>query len=252
LRLAYGRLDTNGVLSADSLLTLNGSTAREITRVYGRTDADLTYAGVDTRFFHPYPDEELTDLRERIGPGPCVVHSTDFSPIKRTDLAVEAFAVAAQKQPDAILAVTSTRDEPREVAAMMAHAERLGVAHQVRYLGYVAYEDLPRLYSLADVLLQTGTSSGSGATTMSLPVKEALACGTPAVRSHATDEDVEDGISGYLVDPRDARDTGLKLAGLLADRERNREMGEQGRRRIVERYNWDAVVDVVVQALDRA
>jgi glycosyltransferase involved in cell wall biosynthesis len=245
----YGGIDRQGVTGADRLLTLNAMTARQIERVYGRADAIPALAGVDLEFFHPYEGTELEDLRTRLGDGPFVIHSTDFSPIKRTDLALRAFQVAAREVPSATLLVTSTRDERKDVERMLADARSLGIEGRVHYLGFVPFGDVPRLYSLADVLLQTGTSHTSGATTMSLPVKEALACGTAVVRSGATDEDVEDGVSGYLVDPRDSEETGLSLARLLSDRDLARRMGEAGRRRIVETYNWERVVDVFEEAL---
>jgi glycosyltransferase involved in cell wall biosynthesis len=84
---------------------------------------------------------------------------------------------------------------------------------------------------------------------MSLPVKEALACGTAVLRSHATDEDVEDGVSGYLVDPADTAATGAKLRELLADRSRAAAFGEAGRGKIAELYRWDRVVDLVEEAI---
>lgn len=249
LRIAYRGLDAHGVRSADRLLTLNEATAAQIERVYGITGAEPTYAGVDTEFFHPYADEELADLRARHGDGPIVIHSTDFSPIKRTDLALRAFAAAGPGNgtPPRLL-VTSTREDPRTERELADLARSLSVADRVEFLGFLPYEDLPRYYSLADVLLQTGTAAGSGATTMSLPVKEALACGTAVVRSRATEEDVVDGVSGYLVDPADVEATGARIAALLRDRARAREMGEAGRRRIVERYDWDRVADIVLRA----
>jgi glycosyltransferase involved in cell wall biosynthesis len=247
LQRAYGPIDRGGIERADRLLTLNRATAEQVERVYGRAGAVPTYAGVDAEWFHPYSEEELRDLRERHGSGPLAIHSTDFSPIKRTDLALRAFAAAAV--PRAKLLVTSTREDHGGLEEMRRLAAELGIGEQVEYLGFVSFADLPRLYSLSDALLQTGTAAGSGATTMSLPVKEALACGTPVVRSRATDEDVEDGVSGFLVDPHDFDGTGRRLAVLLTDRERGRQMGEAGRRRITELYRWDRVVDVVLDAL---
>lgn len=248
LGLLYGRLDREGVGGADALLTLNKVTADAIERVYGRADAVPIYAGVDLDFFRPYSDAELADLRARHGSGPFAIHSTDFSPIKRTDLALEAFAAAGVDE--ARLLITSTIDDAGGLAAMRAHAERLGIAGRVEYLGFVAYDDLPRYYALADVLLQTGTSLSSGATSMSLPVKEALACGTAVIRSHATDEDVEDGISGYLVDPADTRATGARLAELLRDPARAAAFGRAGHERMAGLYRWEKVVDAVIEAID--
>jgi glycosyltransferase involved in cell wall biosynthesis len=249
LRIAYRGLDARGVRGADRLLTLNEATAAQIERVYGITGAEPTYAGVDTQFFHPYGDSELADLRARHGDGPIVIHSTDYSPIKRTDLALRAFAAAGS--PDGTpprLLVTSTREDPRVQRELAELARSLSIADRVEFLGFLPYEDLPRYYSLADVLLQTGTAAGSGATTMSLPVKEALACGTAVVRSQATEEDVVDGVSGYLVDPSDVQATGSRIAALLSDRGRARDMGEAGRQRIVELYDWDRVADIVLRA----
>lgn len=250
LRTAYGNVDRRGIEAADALLTLNEATAKQLRLAYGRDDAVCTYAGVDTDFFKPYSADETRELRDRLGDGPLVVHSTDFSPIKRTDLAIEAFAVAARAVPEARLAITSTREDPPELDRLMARAAILGIADKVTYLGFLPFADLPRLYSVADVLLQTGTSAVSGATTMSLPVKEALACGTPVVRSGVTGEDVEDGISGYLVDPTDSATTGARLATILGDKALATAMGEAGLKRITSMYTWDRVVDVVENALE--
>lgn len=248
LGVLYGRLDRKGVADADALLTLNKVTAASIERVYGRADAVPIYAGVDLEFFRPYGDEELADLRARHGNGPFAIHSTDFSPIKRTDLALAAFAAAGVD--DARLLITSTIDDRAGLAAMRAQAKALGIANRVEYLGFVAYDDLPRYYALADVLLQTGTSVNSGATSMSLPVKEALACGTAVIRSHATDEDVEDGISGYLVDPADTATTGARLGELLRDPAMAAAFGRAGHERVSGLYRWEKVVDAVNEAID--
>jgi glycosyltransferase involved in cell wall biosynthesis len=246
LHAAYGRIDRSGLEDADAVVTLNKSTQAQISRVYGRDDSVTAFAGVDTALFRPYGADEVRDIAERFGCGPLVIHSTDFSPIKRTDLAVRAFAEARSEVPDARLIVTSTRQDAPSEAQIRRLTRELGVEDQVIFAGFLAFEDLPRLYSAATVLLQTGTSAGSGATTMSLPVKEALACGTPVVRSGATDEDVEDGISGYLIDPRDVATTGARLADLLRDPVRADQMGLAGRERIGRTYTWDRVVDVVL------
>lgn len=247
LRTAYGRVDAAGVRGADALLTLNSATAGSLEHVYGVRDAQATLAGVDTEFFHPYRDDQLADLRARHGSGPIAIHSTDYSPIKRTDLALRAFAAA--QVTDATLLVTSTREDPAALAELERLAQDLGIRDRVEFLGFLAFEDLPRYYSLADVMLQTATAAHSGATTMALPVKEALACGTPAVRHASTREDVEDGISGYLVDAEDSRTTGERTARLLRDRERSRRFGEAGRERVVELYRWERVVDIVEAAI---
>jgi phosphatidylinositol alpha-1,6-mannosyltransferase len=241
LRRSYGWMDVQGIRHADRVMTLNETTAQHIAKVYKRTDTTLLLGGVDTTVFRPYPEAETADLRERFGSEPICVHSTDYSPIKRTDLAIRAFAAAHSSVPSARLVITSTREDRRAEARLRQQADALGIADRVTFAGFLPFEDLPRLYSMAVVVLQTGTSGGSGATTMSLPVKEAMACSTAVVRSDATSEDVVDGVSGFLVDPADSSATGQRLALLLGEPDRAREMGRAGRDRIVNEYSWEAV-----------
>lgn len=246
----YSWVDVRGIRAADVLLTLNRVTRDEIGKVYGRDDARPIYAGVDLSVFHPFDPDDLADLRERFGAGPLVVHSTDYSPIKRTELALRAFAAAARAVPGSRLVITSTRPDGAAEARLSRLAVSLGIVDQVDFAGFLPFEDLPRLYSLATVLLQTGTAARSGATTMSLPVKEAMACGTPAVRSHTTDEDVEHGVSGFLIDPADAEGTGSALAALLSDPVRARAMGQAGRAMVARTYDWDRVAEAILEAID--
>lgn len=243
----YGGLDARGVRSADELLTLNEVTRKSIARTYGRDDATPVFTGIDHDHFHPFAKAELADLLARFGDGPIAVHSTDFSPIKRTDLALAAFAKAAVA--DSKLLVTSTIDDRAGIDRMFKQARSLGIERRVEYLGFVDYDDLPRFYALADVLLQTGTSLNAGATSMSLPVKEGLACGTAVIRSRATDEDVEDDVSGYLVSPEDSSATGERLAQLLTDRDKAARFGAAGHVRMLDLYRWDRVTDVFEAAI---
>lgn len=84
---------------------------------------------------------------------------------------------------------------------------------------------------------------------MSLPVKEAMACGTAVVRSATTDEDVEDGLSGFLVNPSDVRATGEALVKVLTNPGLAARMGQLGRSRISRTYDWSRVASVIDSAV---
>jgi glycosyltransferase involved in cell wall biosynthesis len=73
---------------------------------------------------------------------------------------------------------------------------------------------------------------------------EGMACGAPAVCTDVASmpEVVEDGVSGFVVPPNDPEALKAKLVWLRENPSRRREMGEAARRRVLEKFNWPAVV----------
>jgi alpha-maltose-1-phosphate synthase len=73
---------------------------------------------------------------------------------------------------------------------------------------------------------------------------EAMACGAPTIctRVASMPEIVEDGVTGFVVPPNDPASLGAKLRWLRAHPRRAHAMGRAARQRVVERFNWPAVV----------
>ena len=74
---------------------------------------------------------------------------------------------------------------------------------------------------------------------------EGMACGAPAICTDVASmpEVVDDGVTGFIVPPNDPAALGAKVGWLRehpADAER---MGEAARRRVLELFTWDRVVD---------
>lgn len=79
-----------------------------------------------------------------------------------------------------------------------AEAERLIKKGQVRMLGYVSDENLPRLYSGAAVMVYPSIYEGFG-----LPPLEAMACGTAKISSNVASLPEVVGTAAITVDPYD-------------------------------------------------
>jgi glycosyltransferase involved in cell wall biosynthesis len=67
-----------------------------------------------------------------------------------------------------------------------------------------------------------------------------MACGLPVVATTAgaLPEVVEDGVTGILVPPADARALAEAMHKLMRDGELRRRMGQAGRQRILEKFSW--------------
>jgi glycosyltransferase involved in cell wall biosynthesis len=93
-----------------------------------------------------------------------------------------------------------------------ALVEKLKLSTNVRFIGYVAEEDLPTLYSTATVFAYPSLYEGFG-----LPVLEAMACGCPTIVSanSSLSEIVDE--SGLFVDATSVDEISAKLQAMLTD-----------------------------------
>jgi phosphatidyl-myo-inositol dimannoside synthase len=72
---------------------------------------------------------------------------------------------------------------------------------------------------------------------------EAASCGKPVVvgRSGGAPDAVDDGVTGFVVDPRSPAEIAARLVELLTEPDRAREMGEKGRARAQADWQWDDI-----------
>ena len=118
-----------------------------------------------------------------------------------------------------------------------ATVERLRLEQDVVFLGHVPDEDIPALYSLADLLVMPSLYEGFG-----LPPLEAMACGTPVVASNATSLPEVVGDAGLLVAPREACALAEAIETVLSDSQLRNRMVERGLAR-ASTFTWERTAE---------
>jgi phosphatidylinositol alpha-1,6-mannosyltransferase len=153
---------------------------------------------------------------------------------KGHDALIDAWPHVLRAVPDAMLILAGDGDD---VPRLKARAAAAGLDRSVVFPGFVTPQTLDALYRGAAVFAMPSRDEGFG-----LVYLEAMAHGLPCVGStHDAARDViDDGITGFLVDQADREALTQRLVDLLTDERLRRDMGARGRRRLVERFSYDA------------
>ncbi len=119
-------------------------------------------------------------------------------------------------------------------------AQDLNIADQVIFVGRQPDEVLPDFYRAADVVVLPSTDRSEA---FGLVLIEAMACGAPVIASNLVGvrSVVEDGKTGFLVQPRDVGSLVKALESLLKDEKLRQDMSQQAAAAVVERYQWHKI-----------
>jgi glycosyltransferase involved in cell wall biosynthesis len=121
-----------------------------------------------------------------------------------------------------------------------------GYGKSIHFLGWVEQEDLPAIYSLADLFIYP-----SNVEAFPIPITEALACGTPIITSNANGLVEIVGEAACLVDPTDVEGIGTALTNLLGDTEKRQKYSNLALQRS-SRYSWDRCARETLNILEEA
>lgn len=195
---------------------------------------------VDTEEFSPASAEQRLALRHRAEiaeEAPVVVYVGRLAPEKELDSLVAAFAAVTRQRPEAHLILVG--DGP-ERESLEARVKECGIASNVRFTGRQSTEEVRDWLRLADAFALVSSNEG-----FSCSLAEAMSTGLAAVVSNipANLQLIDGGVHGLHAGVRDEESIAAALATLLADGARRVEMGDAARRRVIENYSLDIVLD---------
>ena len=117
-----------------------------------------------------------------------------------------------------------------------------GLSDYVIMTGYVSEDDLPVVYSLADLMVFPSFYEGFG-----LPVVEAMACGVPVVTSNNSCLPEIAGDAAVLVDPHDIGSIADGIRSLLEDQDLRQQCIDKGLAR-ARLFTWEDAARQTLQA----
>lgn len=161
---------------------------------------------------------------------------------KGFDLAIKAMPRILKKFPDAIYILGGKGPDEARLKLLVSRASPQ-VQDAVRFIGFADEQDLPYLYSCADIFLMPSRQINEDVEGFGMVFLEANSCACPVIggNSGGIPEAIYDGQTGFLVDPKDPQDLAEKVNSILGDKELAKKMGEQGKRRAAEEFSWEKI-----------
>jgi phosphatidyl-myo-inositol dimannoside synthase len=228
------------VLESASLVIANSEYTRQlISTVAPNARVETIPLAVDPDRFAP---TDRAAAKEKYGvSGKRVLCTVSrMYPYKGHDVVLRAIASLAPDERERLVYMVVGRGpyEPR----LRRLAAQLGVESNVRWLGFVAEEDLPEVYSASDlfVLCTRDAPEERSVEGFGLVFLEAQACATPVVgtRTGGIPAAIQHGEGGWLIEQDDQKALADIIRNLVHSPELFRAAGTQARQRILREHTW--------------
>ena len=228
------------IKQADRIIAATTEERAQIIRHCGATPGQVQVipCGVDLQLFEP---RDRQQAREQLGwkqDSPVLLFAGRLDPFKGPDLLLRAASMMREKAQ--VVIVGGKQKDDDEMEQLRQLAADLHIAKRVHFLGARPQQELPLLYSAADVTVIPSCHESFG-----LAAVESLACGTPVVATRAggLTTIIRNGETGYLV-PRSPGFFAERLDALLCQPELLEKMRQAARPSTLQ-YSWKRVAEMV-------
>lgn len=247
-----GRIEIENevVRGVDRIIAQCPSEAQELIEDYSADarDVALIPSAVNVERFRPL---ERAEACRRTGidvTRPTIVYVGRLLPRKDVRNIVRALALLLsqhdwQNSLPQLVIVGGATAEPDpvatpELAVLQDLAAEFGVSEHVRFIGGRPPEQLHSYYSASHVVVTTPWYEPFGLTPL-----EAMACARPVIGADVggISFTVQDGVTGFLVPPRDPAALATRLHALLTNPAQAQQMGRAARARVEGEFTWPVV-----------
>ncbi len=176
----------------------------------------------------------------------CILYVGRVNEKKGVGDLIRAFKIVSARRRDCILVIAGV-GEKKYVERLVEDVQGSGLGDRVFLLGPVPNREMPAVFRAADIIAYA-TREGEG---IPRALLEGMACGRPAVATEVAGipEAVVDGVTGFLVKPRDVAALADRILTLLADDVLRLEMGLGARRHVEAEFNYDTVIPRIAALL---
>jgi glycosyltransferase involved in cell wall biosynthesis len=171
-----------------------------------------------------------------------IIMTARFQEPKEQQLLLRAFAMLDRPRAQILFA-----GEGNELVTCQAIARNLGIAENVHFLG--DRNDISNLLAQSQIFVLLSRYEG-----LPISVLEAMRAGLPVIASRVggIPEQVDNGATGFLIDPGDVSAVASALSTLIAGPKLRRQMGEAGRRKFRQKFMVEEMLAQTIEVYEQA
>jgi glycosyltransferase involved in cell wall biosynthesis len=209
----------------------------------GYDDSNITviHHGIDTKIFHPNVKpskilKKFPTLKDRR----IVFHPARMGMAKGCDVSIKAINQVKERFPDVLLVMAGTKNiidwdltQEKDIAYFIDLVKTFDLREYV-FIDVYSIQEMPELYSLADVCLYPSSVSEPFGLTM----LESLASEKPMIVTNmgGMPEIIMDDVTGYVIKVKDFETLASRIIHLLATPRLKKRLGVTGRQTVCTHY----------------
>ena len=206
-----------GHLDADRIFTISNSTKKDLLEF--RKDilpnkVEVVYLGADAKFKPITDDKIIAEIKQKYGIDnkKYILAVSELSERKNFVHLLRAFAKLIKNTKDDTLYLVLLGPKRAGFKAVDEEIVKLNIKDKIIQTGFVADEDMPILYSGAEVFVYPSLYEGFG-----LPILEAMQCGTPVICTDNSSLPEVGGDAVLYIDGKDIDKTAEALKKVCKD-----------------------------------
>lgn len=188
----------------------------------------VTLCAVDDKFKKITTNQAAPVLKTYNIAKPYLFWVGNAHPHKNLDNLIKAFEITAESHPNLMLALGGKKDF--FYTRLENEWRHKPIYKKLRFLGFIADEDLPALYSEASCLVNASLQEGFG-----IQILEAFACGTKVACSKVSSLPEVGGNIAYYFNPKDPKNIAETINACLQDTSDSRVQAGYDR---VKKFSW--------------
>ena len=246
LKMLTDKTDRLLLKRADKIIAVSHQLCDDIRQQYRLPEEKLTVIpnGIDINKFKPI---HVEDLKKRLALAneKIILFVSKIHRQKGCHLLLEILPDILKEDKNVKLILVGTGPYLQK---LKDKAKKMGIKNHVIFAGRVSDEELPKYYNLADIFVFPTLRVES----FGLVLAEAMACEKPVIASRigGIPTVIEDNKDGILIEPGNLKELKEKIVEVLEDKELAKRLGKNARKKVVERFSLDRMVEDTVKVYE--